>query len=215
MSRIAISTLLILMSVRPAPASLLIAIGNTSVTPSGTGTVDVLISSDGLTGDELSSVGFEFRVTTAGPRRLDFVDPQNDLQLVDPNYIFAGDSLAATFPPVSLVNTTIVPNDTIIGGDATFSGSEIIVGTTSLLLARLELTAITDLPPIVGDTFNIELVPSVLTFFQDNAFNDVLFSSTPGVVSIVVPEPSSKYLLMTGLITAFCLLICRHWSPSK
>ena len=199
MIRSTLAAALVVMISQAAQASLVVTVGDATLLTGSTGTVDVMIASDTPSGDLLSFLGFEFRITTGGPTRLDFVDPQSDFQLTDPNYLFAGDSLAAAFPPVGLVSTTIVPNDTIIGGDATFSGNEINVGATPLLLARLEFTASIALPPIPGDTFTIDLESSVLTFFQDNTFTDLSFSSTSGTVTIVIPEPSSAMLAIVAL----------------
>lgn len=209
MIRSTLAAALIVMMSLTAQAVLIVSVGDATLLAGGTGTVDVLIASDSPSGDLVSFLGFEFRVSTGGPTRLEFVNPQSDLQLTDPNYLFAGDSLAAAFPPVGLVSTTIVPNDTIIGGDATFSGNEINVGSTPVLLARLELTAGTVLPPIPGDTFIIDLVPGALTFFQDNTFTNVQFSSTSGTVTIVIPEPSSAMLAIVAL-TAVAPTVIGH-----
>jgi hypothetical protein len=187
-----------------AEADLLVSIDSANLTPGSSATVDVLVASDEPLGEALGLFGYEFRISGVGPTRLDFVDPQSDLQLLDPNYVFAGDSLAAAFPPVGIVDTTVLPNDTFVGGDSTFSGGSVTVDATNRLLARLEITAATALPPVVGDTFSIELIAESLTLFQDDSFNDLDFSSTPGTVTIV-PEPSSAVLCLAGLFA-----VCVH-----
>jgi hypothetical protein len=136
---------------RPAAADLIVTISGSTVPAGGAGFVDVFIESDDLLfGDPLSSFGFEFRITTGGATRLEFVDPQADPQLTDPNYVFFGDSAASNTPfPVGTVSMTSVPNDTFIGGDFTDSGGDVTV-TISKLLARLQVTATTASPPSAG-----------------------------------------------------------------
>jgi hypothetical protein len=188
-----------------ARAALVITIGDATIAEGGTGFVDVLIHSDDvLDGDPLQNFGFEFRITTAEPTRLEFVNPQSDPQLTDPNYVFFGDSLAEMIgvgPPI------LPPNTTFIGGDSTDSFADVTVLTTDKLLARLQLTAMMDLdlPPEVGDTFTISLEPSVNTFFNDSLINPISFSSTPGTVTIgpaatVVPEPGALALFALGSV---------------
>ena len=187
-----VAALLILLSTliasETARADLLISIGSTSITPGGTGSVDVTIESEAPLGDLLSLFSFEFRVNTGGPTQLDFSNPQGDSQLSDADYVFSGDSLAAAFPPVGAVSGTIAPNDTFIGGDATFSGSDVTVLGTPQLLVRLDFTAATVLPPALNDSFAVELIASQSTAFQDSEFLDVAYEATMGTVTIV-PEP--------------------------
>lgn len=207
MIRATICAITFVWAVQTARADLLISIDSANLAPGASTTVDVVVSSDAPLGDELGLFGFEFRISGLGPTRLDFVDPQSDLQLGDANYVFAGDSLAASFPPVGIVDTTVLPNDTFTGGDATLGGGSITLDATERLLARLEITAATTLPPVIGDSFTIELVAGGFTFFQDDAFNDIDFSSTPGAVTIV-PEPGSNLLCLSGLL-ALCLIAFR------
>jgi len=184
---------------RAATAGLLVSVGNTVIQEGGTGYVDVTIESDAPLGDPLAMFGFEFRIETAGATRLDFVTSQSDWQLTSSDYVFAGDSLADLFPPVGTVATTIVPDDTYVGGDGTESGDELLVGSLNRLLVRLEVTAQTALPPVLGDTFTIRLVDGPNTFFLDSAFNDVAYQSTFGTVQ-VVPEPATWVLAALGTL---------------
>ena len=189
-------------------AGLLVSVGSTKITPGGTGSVDVTIESGAALGDLLSLFSFEFRITTGGPTQLDFSNPQADSQIVDIDYIFTGDSLAAAFPPVGVVSGTIAPNDTFIGGDATFSGSDVSVMETPRLLVRLDFTAATVLPPVPGDSFAVELIASQGTAFQDSEFLDVAYEATTGTVTIV-PEPSGAVLVLCGLACVVILQTIR------
>ena len=179
-------------------ASLVIEVADAAVAPGGTATVDVTISSTLPGGEPLSNFGFEFLISTAGPTQLDFVDPQSDSQLTQANYVLFGNSLAEAIPPVGTVGITIVPNDTFVGGDGTADFSDVTVPASGLLLARLNLTTLTLLPPQLGDTFSIALLTGVNTFFGDSEENPIGFSSLAGTVT-VVPEPLTFGLLISGL----------------
>ncbi|HUT88818.1 MAG TPA: hypothetical protein VMY37_04940 [Thermoguttaceae bacterium] len=66
-----------------ADAALQITVGDLELLPGQTGFVDVMIRSD--TGADLLDIfGVEFRITTGGATRLEFVDPPPDPQLTDP-----------------------------------------------------------------------------------------------------------------------------------
>ena len=192
----------------PAQAGIMVSVGNLDLQPGGSGFVNVMIKSSGSLTTDLNAYNFEFRIDTLGATRLEFVSPQSDPQLIDPDYVFSGDSADAIFAaPVGAVSTAVVPNDTFIGGDGTFSGNDVAIG-TSQLLARLEVKTATLLPPVAGDQFTISLIPSGNTFFVDSFYNSVSFTSTPGTVTIAqsVPEPSSLLLWLSlgalGLIAA-------------
>ena len=73
-----------------ARAELLITIDSKMIQAGQAGDVNVWISSD--SGESLNNFGFEFRITTAGATRLEFVDPQPDSQLTNPNYVFHDNS---------------------------------------------------------------------------------------------------------------------------
>ena len=76
--------------------------------------------------------------------------------------------------------TTNVPNDTFIGSDGTDDGRNVSV-TADKLLAQLTVSAET---VAAGDTFTVSLLPSFNTFFFDDAFTSISFTSTPGTVQI-------------------------------
>lgn len=201
MRRFALLILLIAGSSGAARADLIVTIGDADVAVGGPAFVDVFVRSDAILGDFLSGFGFEFRIETAGASRLEFVNPQPDPQLADARYVLFGDSLDANAGlPVGNVLLKVVPGDTFLGGDSTDSGGNVLV-TTSRLLARLQVTAATALPPSLGDTFTIRLVDDPAgsnSFFSNNA-GSVPFSSMSGTVTVrSVPEPSSLLLALVA-----------------
>lgn len=168
-------------------AAIQITVGDLELYPGENGFVDVMIRSDTGT-DLLDMFGLEFRITTGGSTRLEFVGPPSDPQLTDPGYVLFADSLAELAPPAGNVSTVSQLNDTYIGGDGTLFGTGVAVPTTDTLLASLEVTAATGNAPQVGDTFTVSLEPGLCTFFWDPFWMDIDFSSTSGSVS-VIPEP--------------------------
>ena len=194
-----------------AQGGIIVSVGDATVGAGGTAFVDVLISSDGS--DPLQSFGFDFRIT-GGPGRLEFVNPQPDPQLTDGTYVFAGDSFAQINSfAVGAVSTTSVPNDSFVGGDSTDSFADVTL-TSSRLLARLQVTAATALPPSVGDTFSVTFDDtSSNTFFFDSSFTPLTINSGlsdfTGTVTVtsaatIVPEPSS-FLIACSLLFASLL----------
>jgi len=185
-------------------AAIQVTLGDLELQPGETGLVDVLIrSTDGS--DVLDMFGVEFLITTSGSTRLEFVDPQSDSQLTDPEYILAGDSLNAIFAvPAGSVLTLAEQNDWYIGGDGTLTGFGVAVPTTDSLLTRLKVTAATSNAPILGDAFTISLQPGPSTFFYDPLFTPLDATSVSGNVTIgAVPEPTS--FLVWSLLGLTCL----------
>jgi hypothetical protein len=177
-----------------AVSLLSVAVGNLDLTPRGTGFVEVTVAGDN---DLLQACGFEFRIATTGPTRLQFVDPPFTY-LNESSYLFYGNSFASANPPIGAVSESIVPGDTFIGGDMTLDMSDVTVP-NSKLLARLQVTADTALPPAPGDFFTISLVPASSTYFTDSASHQVSFSATSGTVH-VVPEPETIALLLIAAV---------------
>ena len=58
-----------------------------------TGYVDVMISSNATGGDLLNAFNLDFRLSSQGQTRLEFMSTQSDPQLTDSNYVFYGNSL--------------------------------------------------------------------------------------------------------------------------
>ena len=199
-----------------------ITVGSLTLAPGGSGLLPVYINSNAMGGQDLAAAGFTLQITTSGPTQLDFQnspaaasDPT--FTNASPPYVFLGNSADLTFstmmPPIPIplgtASMTVVPNDTFIGGDATYDGTNVTVGATNDLLGYVPVTANTILPPVPGDTFTVSLVPTAdgspiaadgNTGFQNMAGNFFPYSSTSGTVTISsVPEPGSIVLLVIGL----------------
>jgi hypothetical protein len=190
---------------RATQADFLITIGDANIQPGGAGFVDVLIRGTSPGGDPLSAFGVALQITGPGPTRLSFVSPQPDGELTDPRYVFFGNSAAqALGVPVGVVTTGAVPGDTFVGGDSTFPPSEATVSGDGLLL-RLEVTADTALPPVVGDTFTVSLLGGPGTFFESSPGTLASYASTPGTVVVAntaaVPAPGTLVLAGVGSLS--------------
>jgi hypothetical protein len=176
-----------------AIGAITLSVSDVTLAPGASGSVDVTIESDNIVLDDpLQFFDVSYLITTLGVTRLEFVDPQPEAYLTDPDYVFAGDSFAALFPPAGAVSLTTVPNDTYLVSDFTDSLMDVNV-TSPKLLARLHVTAATALPPQPGDMFSIS--PTV-NFLTDSLGNDIPFAVNSGTVTIsqtqsVIPEPST------------------------
>ncbi|HEX8203165.1 MAG TPA: PEP-CTERM sorting domain-containing protein [Isosphaeraceae bacterium] len=198
-----VAPLLLAGSVATTRADLVIGISSGTIRPGETGSIDVTIRSTGS--DPLTAFSFQFVITPASPRRLEFRDPQAGTQLTDPNYVFFGNSSTPTGAQIGNVSS-VTPgiNNVFSGGDDTANLADVTVTMAPRLLARLDLAATTAL---AGDAFAISLTPSApQTRFDSNATfagtTGLPFTSTPGTVTIgapVVPEPASLALLAVGL----------------
>ncbi|MGD9632155.1 MAG: hypothetical protein AB7O59_24490 [Pirellulales bacterium] len=205
---------LCLLATATARADFIVTVGNVSLGPGSTGYLPVYIKSD--SSDALAITSFEFRITTGGPRRLEFLNspsPASDPTFSDPTYVFAGNSLDEDLNlPLGVAALATVPNDSFIGGDATADFSDVAVSTSDFLLAMLPINAATALPPIAGDTFTITLVPpsapglDANTGFADSSAQFSEFSSIPGSV-LIVPEPSVLTLLIVACIVIASYLL--------
>ena len=183
---------------RAAQAELSISVGTLNLQPGKMGYVDVLVSGDD---DPVDAFGFDFRIQPLGQTGswLQFENPQPIDYLTDASYLLAGDSFDTGDPPVGNVGGVIVPNDTFEGGDFSLSGANAAV-TSSRLLARLEVTANTLLPPSKGDTFSILMLSANGNSYFSNAAGDpIAFTSSAGTVTIV-PEPGTLCLLAAGAL---------------
>jgi len=193
-----------------ARADIIVTIDSQSIMEGTIGsTLDVWIrSSQSIT---LSDVAFEFRIVPLGDTatQLRFVNLQNDLQLNDASYLFVADSLKRDGDPlfgllpdaVGVVSTNQFEQDTFIGSDSATPSvlpGSVTLGTTNLLLARLEFVAGPNLlAPVAGDSFRVELLASAFTSFvnPDDAL-PVSFASSGGTIHIAaVPEPSGIALV--------------------
>ena len=183
-------------------AGLIVSVGDLTLPAGGTGFVDVHIRSDGS--DVLSAYSFAFQIAPAGlvDTRLEFTHPQAAPQLADPAYVFSGNSVAEFLGELGTVSQTLAPGDTLDGGDAVFLGNVVLDG-TDRLLARLEVTAATGMPPVAGDQFTISLLPSSV-FFGDllpldwNADASQLTGTVTISEASAIPEPASMTLFCLG-----------------
>ena len=201
-----------------ATAELLVILpGNTDFFRDSTRTVDVLVRNTFGT-PNLDNFAAKFLITpigTATTAGVQFNAVQSDAQLADPNYVFAGNSLAAFLgDPLGVVTTedadnnpsTVEANNVYNGGDAVFdTGSPVFVNQTYLLY-RLNITALPSAR--VGDKYNIALIGSPgntesdFTHFlePDGGSGPIPIPLNSGsfalsTLSVVVPEPGSVCLL--------------------
>ena len=195
-----------------ASAAIIISYGGNTISPGGTGILDVLISSDAAdaTPDTLDLFSGHFRITPIGgavSNGLQFDAVQVDLPLLPaptPPYVFSGNSVGENFGgPVGLVSTVMNSNDTFIGGDGTFSGSGIPLSISSgtFLLFRLNLDATL---ANLGDQFTVSLINDGDTEFlepQPGFANLSLSASSfdPNTIT-AVPEPSSGIMLLLAVL---------------
>ena len=197
-----------------ASADIIISYQGGSIAPGGTGFLDVMIASDApfANPDFLDSFSAHFRITPLGGAvsdGLQFSDPQNDTQLGEGNYVFAGNSLTA--PPIGFVFMNTNTNDSYIGGDATLNAIPVSLEITQLpfLLFRLDLDATLANP---GDQFTIQLVPDGSTEFLSDALDPMSTlpltagSFTPFTMTAAVPEPSTTAVLLFG---SACFMVRR------
>jgi hypothetical protein len=149
-----------LLLVSPAKGELRISLDDVTLYPGDLGSIDVFVSSDTGT-DVLDAFSFEFEISGSG---LEFMTPQTDSQLIDPNYIFYANSQALRFPPAS---TVLGSNTTVVTFDA--ANSDSIIGVTvpmaERLLVRLDLISLGPTGP-----FDINLIGTFNSLTDDNTF---------------------------------------------
>ena len=208
---LAILLVIVLQSIH-AFGAIIINVESKNFTAGGLGFVEVFISSDGVTADELSLANYEFKITPTGPNgsyngellfRLD-ADQSTDEQ-TESTYVFS--------PNNSGITTIVSPDQTrIVGTDSDSLGDNVVLTATPKLLARFELVHTSATPALaVGDTFTIGLIntdPGTVdpfddtTFFADNSANLLSFDAnsnpvtfanfgTITIASAAVPEPST------------------------
>jgi hypothetical protein len=190
-------------------ADLIISIGSGLLTQGGTSSIDVTIESTSAL-DRLTDYIIGFALTTANGREIWFVDPQPESHLADPNYVFASGSLSKTGPPSGNVSSSRLEFVTSDVSDE----PQGVSGPFSRLLARLDLTALTSLPPQAGDVFTINLVEADTAFgyLDPDTFDytELNYTWSPGQVTVTqaVPEPSS--LLLTAAAAGAAVVVRRR-----
>jgi hypothetical protein len=208
---ILLSVFAVFQGVNIATAALVVSIQHVSVAPGGSGSLDVLISSDSVVGDSFQNYFLDFTISGAAQAAdpINFVPsilPAPQLFATSPDYIFLGNSAEAAAPigldSVSDQPGSPVANDLITVVDLTDSGSDrtITLADGDFLLARLNFLAPLSATP--GSVYNINL--EVTSFFEDISFNQPSFNSNIGsitVSAVAVPEPSSLgVILIAGVL---------------
>lgn len=204
-----LASFILLLHSTVASAGILISMQNTTIT--GSGFVDVMISSTATVGapDILDSFSAKLVLTPVGGAAsggLQFATPQSDAQLGLGNYVFAGNSL--TPAPLGSVTTTTGTNDTYTFGDATVTGTGISLNSSQppLLLARVDLSV---LSASAGSQYTLTVANDTFTEFLDTTFTQLTidpatFNATTITIGgfSAVPEPSG-WVLSLG----FCSLL--------
>ena len=200
-----------------ASAGILISMQNTTIT--GSGFIDVMVSSTATPAapDLLDSFSAKLVLTPVGGAAiggLQFTSPQSDAQLGLGNYVFAANSL--TPAPLGNVTSGSGTNDTYTFGDATVSGTGVSLNSsqTAFLLGRIDLSVFGG---TAGSQYTIALANDTFTDFLDTTFNSLSidpasFTSatvTIGTLSAAVPEPGN-WLLMLGLCSLLAGLRLRR-----
>ncbi|TWU02649.1 PEP-CTERM sorting domain-containing protein [Stieleria varia] len=201
-----------------AHAEVIVQIGNGTVTPGGTITLDVMIS--GTAPEDLAEYDVIFDVTSIASQAgtaLELAALQNESFLLDPNYVFFGtdDGMGAPDPTASAAVFDGVPATAIasptrlqvvdLAVDAAGDLSFVTVDTPRLL-TQIELVhnlGAVDPALTVGNTFDVSLDLFLEPFFFDfDGFEINVDSSISGTVTVVaaVPEPSTAFALAAMLI---------------
>lgn len=188
-----------------------LTIDSTEISPNGTTAVDVSVTG---TGQLTNLIGYEFRITpsVSGTSQLTF-EEEDESFLTATDYLFFGNSAAQTdgnASSVASVSTTVLPNDTLVGGDSTADFSDVTIdGTKSLITLRLQHDAgPANSATTIGNTFSIDLVPTngdSVDFgnglsnsgLLDSNFTPVGLSSNSATitVAVVIPEPNGMTAL--------------------
>ena len=199
-------TVLFLTVVSPTTrADIIIDVQDAMITAGGSGWVDVFISSsDGS--DTLDFANYDFAISVVGvpASTLQFSNPQDLTETGFFNYVFAGDADAITV--VTLNNSQYAA----YAGTLLFLGVDLTTSPSTALLARLEVESVLGPGQTAaqanGEQFEISLLSSANTLFQDENGNDLTidgssFTNT-GLITIqataAVPEPGSLALCAIG-----------------
>lgn len=173
---------------------LIIEVQDAQIPYGGSGYVDVLISSN--SSDPLSAFNARINITPGG-------SPNGDLQfdavpfdasaVTSPfSYVFLGDS-AGYFVGGPLPYEANV-------SDATLSASDVTLGGTKRLLARLAVTHVGGTSAAVGETFSIVFDHSTSVFLDSLSPPARSLAGSgqdwTGTITIVTPEPSTGVVLL-------------------
>ena len=209
---ICIATSIVLWTISSTNAALIISIPHVSVTPGGSGYLDVLVHSS--TTDEFQNYFLQFSIS--GPSHP--AEPLNfqpsalaapQLFATNPDYVFLGDSAEAS-APIGLdyvSNPAGNPNadDVINVVDLTASGwdREINAADGPFLLARLNFIAPLNATPGNIYDINMDVLESFFYFADINlspqAIDPVNVNiGTIAIAPVAVPEPSTFAILATA-----------------
>lgn len=151
--------------------------------------------------DNISAFNLSYAIDNPGLQfYTDALGNPDELQLVNPTYVFFNNSLAADSGPGGGGSVDLPANDLYVQTDAVDSGATGIyfetVGPTDVLLATLHMFV------SISGTYTISVDDGLASgngFFTD--FSPINFSVAPVQISVTVasvPEPSSLLLLLTG-----------------
>jgi hypothetical protein len=217
-----------MLSASPAHADFVITGDNADVAAGSTATITFTISDSAPSQDTLSGFLLELQLTGPQGGGNSGVMQFSDISLQpepynSSNYVFSGNSFDQSIPPYWLSISSSVPggtNDLAEGGDFAYDSNTMnftsvsFSANTSYLLASMQVDATN---AVVGDTYQIALVPANSSF-QDANGSNIDYSSTAAKINIVapvsaVPAPSSLILAGIGILTS--LLYYRRRYRSK
>lgn len=213
---VAALTVALVLSGAELRGDLIIEVQDASVTPGGQSFVDVTIRSDsGIVNlnDFSISVGITGSITNG--ELLFSAGQMSDTDMSGlSDYVFSTSRLSGG--DTSFYSTTVTnsPPPTIVAADATIPpfGSPnqgVSIGTTSLLLARLNVTHsfFSTAADTLGDTYTLTVNdPSGNTYFADKVGKPVAFRIGRAGLLTVTPEPSVAILGgVAGCVTAVWL----------
>ncbi len=208
--------LLALCGASRANAAIHVTIGDASVLPGATTTIDLFLEADEAT--NLAGFGFELSIDMpyGNASLLEFVEPRLAYE-DDPAYVF----FDATSGP-SGDTAGISPATRWIGfdlADDTLLRYVELNPNEAYLLARLELRHSSLAPPFdpSGHEFPVSLIDGANTYFLDDGFDEINgITSTPGTVTVLqspelaeIPEPSSLLIFASLALCAAPYLRCR------
>ena len=216
------SVCILSVAILPAHADLVFTMSDVSLNAGEAGSIDILINS--TSNDTLFAFGFRLQIESISPEiggSLQFAGSltsastpkQSNSEVLDSNYVFAGNVDASNFT----ANRSPVDPRVFLGSDFTADLQNVVLTTSPRLLARVELQHVTLNPAASSGTYRISLVPSASTLFNDADGNDISFVSNTGVLASglvtvsAVPEPAAWCLMLVVAATSFA---ARRWRSS-
>ena len=148
-------------------ADIIVDVQDATINAGGTGTVDVLISSNGLSTDQFDFASYVFGITPVGSpsTTLQFAEPQSTAESGLGTYVFA--------PDLAVGGLEFFVNDPseVEGFDSTDTGSLITLSSSPQLLAQLDLEHLPFGAGLgAGDQFRITLLSTSAFGGSDTEF---------------------------------------------